>query len=504
MLFLEHLNDTSLLSSYITITLLPQIFNCPIRHIPFLNTGYSKKLLEVLMATNSPETDSGIETKLSAEEKKFYNEVKPETGYDRSIFMVGTTGAGKSAFCNFLANEEVFEDGGGFMSVSQGGACCRFQFNSEDVLIIDSPGFCDSIRKDSEIFNELCKVGVIAEDGTDAVAVVVNGIERFSDNHRKAFTMMEQMGGSFWEHAFIVFTNEREALRRNKVQTPEEYIDKVSKDKKCPPILREMLLKTENRYIFVDSIGCFQNEEYRNVKCHQIFQFINKIREINNNTPYNNTIMLQGKKLFEERQEADKKLKELEETLKRRDKEMEDERARVKKEEERRTQEAEETRGIRLKELGETLQLRDKGKMFKWHVQEEMRTREAEETRDMELLKIKEIERLKREQARLIMENIIEKKTEEIEMLRKELHNREMCIMRLKLEMLENEKETKKESRMEMEQQLRDSKHREKLERERSVTEQVRESRATEYKHNVAKEAKKFDNWTDWLKRYDW
>ena len=216
------------------------------------------------MATNSPETNSGIETKLSEEEKKFYNVVKPQTGYDLSIFMVGTTGAGKSAFCNFLANEEVFVDGGGFMSVSQGGACCRFQFNSEDVLIIDSPGLCDPIRKGSEIFNELCKVGVIAKDGIDAVAVVVNGLERFSDNHRKAFCMMEQLGGSFWEHAFIVFTNEREALRRNKVKTPEEYIDKISKDKKCPPILREMLLKTENRYIFVDSINCFQNEEYRN------------------------------------------------------------------------------------------------------------------------------------------------------------------------------------------------------------------------------------------------
>ena len=414
------------------------------------------------MATNSPETDSGIETKLSAEEKKFYNEVKPETGYTRSIFMVGITGAGKSAFCNFLANEEVFEDGGGFMSVSQGGACCRFQFNSEDVLIIDSPGFCDSIREDCEIFNELCKIGVIAEDGTDAVAVVVNGLERFSDNHRKAFTMMEQMGGSFWKHAFIVFTNEREALRRNKVQTPEEYIDKVSKDKKCPPILKEMLLKTENRYIFVDSIDCFQDEEYRNDKCHQIFQFINKIREINNNTRYNNTIMLQGKKFFEERQEADERLKELEETLKRRDKELEDERARVKKEEERRTQEA------------------------------------AESETKMK----KEREEMKKENERLKAKFEIEKDAEEKVKLLKEMHDREINGMKSKIESLEKEKKYETERRMEAEAELRHLKQNKELERDRRKAEQERESKAVEYKQNVAKETEKDNSWGGWLKSW--
>ena len=138
--------------------------------------------------------------------------------------MVGFTGAGKSAFCNFLANEEHFKAGGGFESVSQRVSCCKFNFNQQEVLIIESPGLCDSNREDSEIFNEICKIGVIAKDGTDAVAIAVSSIERFSDNHRKAFIMMEQMGGSFWEHAFIVFTNEREALKRNKVKTQEEYI----------------------------------------------------------------------------------------------------------------------------------------------------------------------------------------------------------------------------------------------------------------------------------------
>ena len=416
------------------------------------------------MATNSPETDSGIETKLTEEEKKFYNEVKPQTGYDLSIFMVGITGAGKSAFCNFLANEKVFVDGGGFMSVSQGGACCRFQFNSEDVLVIDSPGFCDSIREDCEIFNELCKIGVIAKDGTDAVAVVVNGLERFSDNHRKAFTMMEQMGGSFWKHAFIVFTNESETLRRNNVKTPKEYIDHVSKDKKCPPILKEMLLKTENRYIFVDSIGCFQNEEYRNDKCNQIFQFIHKIREINNNARYSNTIMLQGQKFFEERQESDNKLKELEETLKRRDKEMEDERARVKKEEERRIREAEES----------------------------------------ERLMKEETEKMKKENERLKMKFEMEKDAEKREKLQKEMHDSEISGMKSKILNLEKEKETEKERRMEAEAQLRHLQQNKELERERKMAEQERESRAVEYKQNVAKEAEKDNSWGAYFKSFIW
>ena len=116
---------------------------------------------------------------------KFYDNFQEFTGYKRSIFMIGITGAGKSTFCNFLANEKLFDEGCGiFQKLRQ--QVLAFNYNSEDVLIIDWPGFCDSKRPAEDIQDEICKVGVVAKDGTDAVEIVVISLEKFSGNHRNA------------------------------------------------------------------------------------------------------------------------------------------------------------------------------------------------------------------------------------------------------------------------------------------------------------------------------
>ena len=226
------------------------------------------------------------------------------TGHKRSIFMIGITGAGKSTFCNFLANEKIFEEGSGFASKTQTVSSSEFKFKSEDVLIIDCPGFCDSKRPPEEMHEELCKVGVIAKDGTDAVAIVVNSMERFSDNHRNVLNQLECLGGSLWEHAFLVFTRESKVMKEFGVSEGAEYIEMMSKSKDCPPVLKEWLDKTKRRYVCIESKKKFQNEAYRNEKCTKIFSLIDQIRKDTKNVKYNNNTMIQGAKFFKELSQA--------------------------------------------------------------------------------------------------------------------------------------------------------------------------------------------------------
>ena len=235
---------------------------------------------------------------MSESARKFYDNFTEFTGYKRSIFTVGITGAGKSTFCNFLANAKIFEEGFGLVSKTQVAGACKFNFNNEDVLIVDCPGFCDSKRPAEDIQDEICKVGVMAKDGTDAVAIVVSSMERFSDNHRNALNQLEYLGGDLWEHAFLVFTRESKVMKEFGVNNGNEYIEMVSMSKDCPPVLREWLKNTNRRYICVDSKKKFQNVPYREDKCSQIFSIIDQIRKNTGNVRYSNSMMNQGAKFF--------------------------------------------------------------------------------------------------------------------------------------------------------------------------------------------------------------
>ena len=241
---------------------------------------------------------------ITDKDKEFFDNFKEYTGYKRSIFMIGITGAGKSTFCNFLANENKFEVSSGFASKTQQAGSCLFKFNGEEVLIIDCPGFCDSKRPPEDISDELCRVGVIAKDGTDAVAIVVNSMERFSDNHRSVLSQLEFLGGSLWEHAFLVFTRESKVMKEFNVPKGADYIELISMDKDCPPVLKEWLGKAKRRYVCVESKKKFQNEVYRNEKCTKIFSLIDQIRKDTKNVRYNNNIMKQGAKFFKELSQA--------------------------------------------------------------------------------------------------------------------------------------------------------------------------------------------------------
>lgn len=74
------------------------------------------------------------------------------------IVIMGVTGAGKSYFINQLAKKEVVKEGFDLDSCTQACALVPITIGRSRVLVIDTPGFDDGERTDSEILTEISRI----------------------------------------------------------------------------------------------------------------------------------------------------------------------------------------------------------------------------------------------------------------------------------------------------------------------------------------------------------
>ncbi|KAF1995328.1 P-loop containing nucleoside triphosphate hydrolase protein [Amniculicola lignicola CBS 123094] len=74
------------------------------------------------------------------------------------IVVMGVTGAGKSYFINQLAGREIAKEGSDLDSCTEGCQLLPITLGHTKVMMIDTPGFDDTQRTDSEILTEIARI----------------------------------------------------------------------------------------------------------------------------------------------------------------------------------------------------------------------------------------------------------------------------------------------------------------------------------------------------------
>ncbi|KAJ4292500.1 hypothetical protein N0V90_009162 [Kalmusia sp. IMI 367209] len=74
------------------------------------------------------------------------------------VVVMGVTGAGKSHFINHLAGKKIVEEGASLDPCTQSCQLVPVSIGQSKLLLIDTPGFDDSERTDSEILMEIARI----------------------------------------------------------------------------------------------------------------------------------------------------------------------------------------------------------------------------------------------------------------------------------------------------------------------------------------------------------
>ncbi|PYH73764.1 P-loop containing nucleoside triphosphate hydrolase protein [Aspergillus vadensis CBS 113365] len=166
-------------------------------------------------------------------------EAKPEI-FDVFIGVMGMTGAGKSTFISLVTDQEVVI-GNDLKACTQNVTMYRCKFSTScNIWLIDTPGFDDTNRTDSEVLKEIA--GWLAESFSQKV--ILNGIlylHRIMDNRmpgsakRNLFMLKKLCGKDALRNTILVTTmwdlvDPADGDRREKqlITTPEYWGDMIA------------------------------------------------------------------------------------------------------------------------------------------------------------------------------------------------------------------------------------------------------------------------------------
>jgi len=205
----------------------------------------------------------------------------------RTILVIGVTGAGKSSLCNFYFQESICKVSNGRISVAEDPTVHCHTINGRQFHFIDTPGFCDEYQSNDDRMMDVATALYHAKHGVHAIVICMNGEIRQTTADKDLLEELNALG-TFWPHAFVVFTN-----GATMGETEEDRKQKVLEwrnSRRCPPSMKKLLEYVKLRYMVVECTNT--SSEYHQQKCIELYSFVEGILIDNYNQCYNNPLFV--------------------------------------------------------------------------------------------------------------------------------------------------------------------------------------------------------------------
>ena len=196
----------------------------------------------------------------------------------RSIILLGETGAGKSSFGNFLLNREGFATGSGMLSTTQKVEQQSFQYTQDDLNIqlhvFDLPGLNDPRKIDTTYLNNTYSaLKNCAKCMSTLFAIVINisNAEQLDSVVKEIHSFLSKISlpdFNITENALLVFSNAHKLGSTREIQERSVYrvIGRF-------PSLCKLWTIVRYRHILVDSVCYSTDREYWLEKMKEIITF---------------------------------------------------------------------------------------------------------------------------------------------------------------------------------------------------------------------------------------